>query len=399
VTTDWLLFFGGVAPLLFVVCPSKQSGATKNVAMRIYLFFLMALSLVLRSALADESAKPGTTAMASAEGNYTIKDFHFADGETLPQLRIHYRTLGEPVSSSGRIQNAVLLLHGTSSTGDAFLAEGFRSAMFGAGQPLDVSKYYLILPDSIGLGGSSKPSDGLHARFPHYGYHDMVEAQKQLLTQGLGVRHLAVVLGTSMGGMHAWLWAEEYPEMMDAVIPIASQAERISGRNLLWRRMICTAIRSDPEWKNGEYQTQPGSWQHIYPLFLMMLGNPRSLQQEAGSLEETRRFLDSAAASIRSNKLDANDLIYRLEASADYDPAPDLRKVRAAVLSINFADDEINPPELGFIARAKEAVPNGQFVLIPASNQTAGHQTLARAAVYEKEVADFLAKARSANSQ
>jgi homoserine O-acetyltransferase/O-succinyltransferase len=367
--------------------------------MRIYLFFLMALSLVLSPALADESAKPGITALASAEGNYTIKDFHFADGETLPQLRIHYRTLGKPATFSGRIQNAVLLLHGTSSTGDAFLAEGFRSAMFGAGQPLDVSKYYLILPDSIGLGGSSKPSDGLHARFPHYGYHDMVEAQKQLLTQGLGVSHLAVVLGTSMGGMHAWVWAEEYPEMMDAVIPIACQPERISGRNLLWRRMICTAVRSDPEWKNGEYETQPGSWQHIYPLFLMMLGTPHSFQQETGSLEETRGFLDSAAASIRSHKLDANDLIYRLEASADYDPAPDLRKVRAAVLSINFADDEINPPELGFIARAKEAVPSGEFVLIPASNQTAGHQTLARATVYEKAVADFLAKARSANSQ
>ena len=368
--------------------------------MKIYLFFPIALSFVLTAALAEESAKPGITAMASAEGNYTIKDFHFADGETLPQLRIHYRTLGKPVSSSGRIQNAVLLLHGTSSTGDAFLAEGFRSAMFGAGQPLDVSKYYLILPDSIGLGGSSKPSDGLHARFPHYGYHDMVEAQKQLLTQGLGVSHLAVVLGTSMGGMHAWLWAEAYPEMMDAVIPIACQAERISGRNLLWRRMISSAIRSDPEWKNGDYQTQPESWQHIYPLFLMMLGNPRSFQQETGSLEETRVFLDNAAALIRSNKLDANDLIYRLEASADYDPAPDLLKVRAVILSINFSDDEINPPELGFIARAKEAVPNGEFVLIPASNQTVRHQTLARAAVYGKYVGDFLAKAtRSANSQ
>jgi homoserine O-acetyltransferase/O-succinyltransferase len=361
--------------------------------MRIHFFIPIALSLVLRPVFAEESAKPDTTPLATAEGNYTIKDFHFSDGETLPELTIHYRTLGQPVSSSGHVKNAVLLLHGTSSTGDAFLAEGFRAAMFGAGQPLDASKYYLILPDSIGLGGSSKPSDGLHARFPHYGYHDMVEAQKQLVTQGLGINHLAVVLGTSMGGMHAWLWAERYPDMMDAIIPIACQAEKISGRNLLWRRMVSTAIRSDPDWKNGEYRSQPASWQHIYPLFLMMLGSPRSLQKETGTLEQTRAFLDKAASLIRSNELDANDLIYRLEASTDYDPVPDLGKVRAAVLSINFADDEINPPELGFIERAKSALPAGEFVLIPASNQTDGHRTLGRAAVYQKYIADFLAKA------
>jgi homoserine O-acetyltransferase/O-succinyltransferase len=361
--------------------------------MRIRLLISITLTLALPAALAEESAKSSSAASASAEGDYIIKDFHFTDGETLPELRIHYRAMGTPVSSSGHVRNAVLLLHGTSSTGDSFLAQGFRSAMFGPGQPLDASKYYLILPDSIGLGGSSKPSDGLHARFPHYGYHDMVAAQEQLVTQGLRVNHLAVILGTSMGGMHAWLWAEKYPEMMDAVIPIACQPERISGRNLLWRRMISAAVRSDPEWKNGDYRIQPGSWQHIYPLFLIMLGSPHSFQQETDSLEETRAFLDNAAASIRNNKLDANDVIYRLEASADYDPAPDLRKVRAAILSINFADDEINPPELGFIARAKDALPNGEFVLVPASNQTAGHGTLGKGAVYEKYVADFLPKA------
>jgi homoserine O-acetyltransferase len=197
--------------------------------MRIHFFLLIALSLVLSPALAEESAKPAGTLLGGIESNYSIKDFHFSDGETLPELRIHYRTLGKPISSSGHVQNAVLLLHGTSSTGDAFLAQGFRSAMFGPGQPLDASKYYLILPDSIGLGGSSKPSEGLHGRFPHYGYQDMVAAQNQLVTQGLGVNHLAVVLGTSMGGMHAWLWAEKYPNLMDAVIPIACQPEKISG--------------------------------------------------------------------------------------------------------------------------------------------------------------------------
>jgi homoserine O-acetyltransferase/O-succinyltransferase len=368
--------------------------------MRIHLFIPIALSLVLSPALAEESAKPASTPLANIEGNYSIKDFRFSDGETLPELKIHYRTLGKPISSSGQVQNAVLLLHGTSSTGDAFLDQGFRSVLFGPGQPLDVGKYYLIVPDSIGLGGSSKPSDGLHARFPHYGYHDMVEAQKQLVTQGLGVDHLAVVLGTSMGGMHVWLWAEKYPDLMDAVIPIASQPEKVSGRNLLWRRMISAGIRSDPEWKNGDYRTQPGSWQHIYPLFLMMLGSPRSFQQETATLEQTRAFLDNAAASIRNDELDANDMIYRLEASTDYDPAPDLGKVRAAVLSINFADDQINPPELGFIARAKNAIANGEFVLVPASNQTDGHRTLGKAAVYEKYIADFLTKTlRAAISQ
>jgi homoserine O-acetyltransferase/O-succinyltransferase len=332
----------------------------------------------------------GDSSFVSGEGTQIVRDFHFSSGETLPELKLNYRTLGKPVSSGGLIGNAVLLLHGTGSTGDAFLTEAFRTELFGPEKALDANKYYLILPDSIGMGGSSKPSDGLRARFPHYGYNDMVEAQKELVTQGLGIDHFAVVLGTSMGGMHTWLWSEKYPDMMDSIIAIACQAEKISGRNLLWRRMICSAIRSDPEWKNGEYQSQPGSLQHIYPLFLMKYGSPRSFQQEIGNLEQTRMFLDKAAAAIRNNEMDANDLIYRLEASADYDPAPDLKKVRAAILSINFADDAINPPELGFIARETKALPRGEFVLIPESDQTDGHWTLGRPAVYERYVAEFL---------
>jgi len=338
----------------------------------------------------ESLAKTSDSSLVSGEGTYSIKDFHFSSGETLPELKIHYRTLGKPVSAGGRIRNAVLLLHGTESTGDRFLTEAFRTELFGPGKALDANKYFLILPDSIGMGGSSKPSDGLRARFPHYGYNDMVEAQKQLVTQGLGIDHLAVVLGTSMGGMHTWLWAEKYPDMMDAVVPIACRAEKVSGRNLLWRRMICSAVRSDPEWKNGEYQSQPGSFQHIYPLSLMMYSSLRSLQQETGNLEQTRMFLDKSAAFIRNNGKDANDLVYRLEASADYDPAPDLKKVRAAVLSINFADDAINPPELGFIARERKALPSGEFVLIPEGDETEGHLTLGRPAVYERYVAEFL---------
>jgi homoserine O-acetyltransferase/O-succinyltransferase len=353
-------------------------------------FLFVAMALCLDAAFAEERINAGNNPLNLLEGDYTITEFRFTNGEKLPELRIHYRTVGKPAVVSGEIQNAILLLHGTSSTGAAFLADGFRSAMFGPGQPLDASKYYLILPDSIGLGGSSKPSDGLRARFPHYGYNDMVEAQKQLVTQGLRVQHLKAVLGTSMGGMHTWLWAEKYPTLMDGIIPIACQTERISGRNLLWRRLITTAVRSDPEWNNGDYRTQPGSLQHLYPLFLMMLGNAREFQTETATLDQTRAFLDKAAALIRNNELDANDLLYRLEASADYDPAPSLHRIEAAVLSINFADDEINPPELGFIERAKSSVPNGKFILVPASQQTIGHQTLGKAMVYREYVAEFL---------
>ena len=324
------------------------------------------------------------------EGDYQIHDFHFTDGESLPELKIHYRTVGEPVVVSGEIKNAVVLLHATTSTGAEFLTDGFRSPMFGPGQPLDASKYYIILPDAIGLGGSSKPSDGLHARFPHYGYNDMVEAQKQLVTQGLGVNHLKIVLGTSMGGMHTWLWAEKYPGLMDGIIPIVCQTEKVSGRNLLWRRLITTAIRTDPSWKEGEYQTQPWSLEHTYPLMLMMLGNAREFQTKTNTLEETRAYLDDAAAFIGRGDLDTNDVLYRLEASGDYDPAPDLGRVSAAVLSINFADDEINPPELGFIEREERAVPKGKFILVPASQQTLGHQTFGKAAVYQGYVAQFL---------
>ena len=353
-------------------------------------FLFITMTICLGPAFAEEGMNAGKDLPNLIEGDYTITGFDFANGEKLPELKIHYRTIGQPEVVSGEVQNAILLLHGTSSTAAAFLADGFRSAMFGPGQPLDASKYYLILPDSIGLGGSSKPSDGLHAHFPHYGYTDMVEAQKQLVTQGLKVHHLKAVLGTSMGGMHAWLWAEKYPTLMDGIIPIACQAEKISGRNLLWRRSITTAIRSDPEWDNGDYRTQPGSLQRIYPLFLMMLGNPRQFQAETATLDQTRAFLDKAAASIRDNELDANDLLYRLEASADYDPAPSLNRVEAAVLSINFADDAINPPELGFIERAKRVIPEGRFILIPASDQTIGHRTLGKATVYREYVAEFL---------
>jgi homoserine O-acetyltransferase/O-succinyltransferase len=290
------------------------------------------------------------------------------------------------------VKNAVLLIHGTTGTGKEFLAEGFRDVMFEAGQPLDAGKYYLILPDAIGLGGSSKPSDGLHDRFPRYGYKDMVAAEERLVTEGLGVRHLRLVFGVSMDGMHAWLWGEQYPAFMDAIIPVACQPDKIAGRNLLWRRIITSAVRSDPEWHGGDYHRPPSSLARVYPILKLMSSNAAQLQQEFAGVEQVDDWLESVAAFCRSGQVDANDLVRRFEASADYDPAPNLEKIQAPVLAINFADDELNPPELGITDHAKQGVRNGQFVLIPASSQTQGHMTLGKSSIYAPIVADFLAK-------
>lgn len=331
--------------------------------------------------------------LITAESDYAIKDFHFSDGESLPELKLHYRTIGRPAHNplTGEVQNAVLLIHGTTNTGKMFLAQGFRGAMFQPGQPLDATKYYLILPDAIGLGDSSKPSDGLHDRFPHYGYKDMVVAEQRLVTEGLGIKHLRLVFGTSMGGMHAWLWGEQYPTLMDAIIPVACQPARIAGRNLFWRRIITTAIRSDPEWNGGEYRQPPSSLAWVYPIFRLMTSSAVQLQKELVSVEQVTAQLQSIAESCQSGQVDANDLVHRLEASADYDPAPDLGNIRAAVLAISFADDALNPPELDSFDLAKQQLPHGQFVMVPASSQTEGHVTLLKASVYASLIADFLA--------
>lgn len=351
------------------------------------------LPLTFAQVAPGKSAADGDP-LVSAESDYIVKDFHFVNGESLPELKLHFRTIGQPASdpSTGEVKNAVLLIHGTTGTGEDFLAKDFREAMFEPGQPLDATKNYLILPDAIGLGGSSKPSDGLHDRFPSYGYQDMVAAEERLVTEGLGIKHLRLVFGTSMGGMHAWLWGERYPAFMDAIIPVACQPDKIAGRNLLWRRMITTAVRSDPEWNGGDYLRPPSSLARVYPIFRLMTSNAVQLQQELPDVEEVNAWLESIAEFCRSGQIDANDLIHRFEASVDYDPAPDLERIQSAVLAINFADDELNPPELGIFDRTKQRVRNGQFVLIPASSQTQGHMTNRKASVYAPYVADFLAK-------
>ena len=260
------------------------------------------------------------------------------------------------------VRNAVLILHGTGGSGASLVRAEFAGELFGPGQPLDASRYFIVLPDGIGHGHSSKPSDGLHARFPHYGYRDMVEAEYRLLTEGLKVNHARLVMGTSMGGMHTWLWGELHPQFMDALMPLASLPTQISGRNRVWRRLVIDAIRNDPDWHDGEYQAQPPSLRTALEMLWLMGSNPVLRQQEAPTLAEADRVID-AAVSEGMKTQDANDILYALAASHDYDPGPALEKIEAPLLAVNSADDLINPPELGILEREIRRVPHGRAVV------------------------------------
>jgi homoserine O-acetyltransferase len=327
---------------------------------------------------------------APAQSDYVIHDFHFRSGEVLPELRVHYRTLGTPRrDEKGIVRNAVLILHGTTGHGSNFLRPEFAGQLFGKGQLLDATRYYLILPDGIGHGKSSKPSDGLHAKFPRYGYPDMIEAQYRLLTEGLKVDHLRLVMGTSMGGMHTWLWGEMHPDIMDALMPLASLPTQISGRNRVWRRMIIDDIRTDPEWQDGEYKTQPHGLRLAAETLFFMGNNPAQRQKEAPTLVRADEMLDrSINNSIKT--MDANDVLYALDASRDYDPGPDLEKIQAPLLAINFADDLINPPELRVLEHEIKRVNHGKAIVMPATDQTRGHGTHTLASVWKQHLAKFL---------
>jgi homoserine O-acetyltransferase len=331
------------------------------------------------------------------EGDYTIRDFRFASGDRLPELRIHYRTLGQPSrDEKGIVRNAVLILHGTTGNGGGFLRPDFAGELFGSGQPLDATRYYIVLPDSIGHGKSSKPRDGLHARFPEYGYLDMVAAQHELLTQGLKVNHLRLVLGTSMGGMHTWLWGEVYPDFMDALLPLASLPAQISGRNRLWRRIIVDAIRGDPAWNKGEYKSQPPSLVTAAQMLMLMSSNPVERHREGPTLQRADQAIDAFVTGQRK-LLDANNVLYALSASRDYDPAPRLAGIKAPLLAINFADDLINPPELGILEREIKRVPRGKAILVPMSDQTKGHGTHTLAAIWKQHLVVLLKESERAS--
>jgi homoserine O-acetyltransferase len=317
------------------------------------------------------------------EADATLKDFRFSTGETL-DVRIHYRTVGKLQGN-----NAVLILHGTTGSGAQFSNDNFAGQLFGPGQPLDAARYFLVLPDNLGHGRSSKPSDGMRAKFPRYGYRDMIAAQHRLLTEHLGVKHLRLVMGTSMGGMHTWMWASLHPEFMDALLPLASLPAQISGRNRFWRRVVIDAIRGDPEWKHGDYERQPASLRTAAGMLMLMSSNPVRRQKEAPTLAEADAAVDKYVAGA-VQRLDANDVLYAVEASWDYDPAPGLEKVTAPLLAINFADDLINPPELGILEREIKRVKKGEAITIPMSEQTAGHGTHTLAAVWKQHLVELL---------
>jgi homoserine O-acetyltransferase/O-succinyltransferase len=325
------------------------------------------------------------------EGDFVLHDFHFKSGETLAEVRMHYYTLGKPVKdSSGRTTNAVLLLHGTGGSGRSLLSPLFAGVLFGPGQLLDVNRYFVILPDNIGHGKSSKPSDGLHAHFPQYDYDDMVAAQHELLEKGLGVNHLRLVLGTSMGCMHSWVWGETYPDFMDALMPLACLLVQIAGRNRVWRDMVIQGIRQDPDWKGGDYTTEPRAAVQISADFLIIAGGaPLVMQKNLPTREAADKYVDDTVKRTAAG-LDANDFLYAVSASRNYDPSSQLDKITAPVMFINSADDFINPPELGIAEREIKKVKNGRFVLIPISDKTHGHGTHTDAAVWQDHLKELL---------
>jgi homoserine O-acetyltransferase len=326
-------------------------------------------------------------ALAVSEGDLTVKDFRFASGETLPALRLHYRTLGTPGLP------AVLVLHGTTGSGAQFLGDSFAGALFGPGQLLDASRHFIVLPDGIGHGGSSKPSDGLHARFPHYAYADMVEAQRRVLDE-LGVKHLRLIVGTSMGCMHGWLWAERWPSLTDAVFPLACLPVQIAGRNRMLRRMMIDSIKGDPAWNGGEYSAQPlQGLRGAMEVLFFMVSAPLVQQAHAPTRDEADRYYEDWLKK-RLSAADANDFLYAFEASRDYDPSPSLEKIEAAVTAVNSADDQINPPELGILEREIKRVRRGKAIVLPIGPQTRGHGTHTNAPAWKDHLAELLERTR-----
>ncbi len=339
---------------------------------------LAALALALAAALSFAQDYPNRK-----EGSWIAKDFRFHTGETLPELRLHYTTLGDPKNE------AVLVLHGTTGSGAGMLNPNFGGELFGPGQPLDAARYFIVLPDAVGHGKSSKPSDGLRAKFPRYNYDDMVNAQHRLVTEGLGLKRARLVIGNSMGGMNVWLWGVKFPDFADALVPMASMPIAMSGRNYIMRRLIVDSIRNDPDWKNGDYAAQPKSalFAQVYYGFATNGGN-QALQRLAPTREAADKLLDGRLGAKYT--ADANDNLYQWDSSRDYNPSAALERIQAHVLAINSADDERNPPELGVMERELKRIRNARLLLIPGGPQTAGHGTTAQARWWKNEMAGWL---------
>jgi homoserine O-acetyltransferase len=340
---------------------------------------------------ARPAATPAPPPMRPREGDFVLRDFKFRSGESLTELKIHYLTLGRPLrDSSGSIVNAVLVLHGTGGTGRQFLSPQFANVLYPPGGLLDTTRTYVILPDGIGHGRSSKPSDGLKMKFPKYDYDDMVEAQYRLVTEYLGVKKLRLVMGTSMGGMHTWVWGETHPDAMRALMPLGCNPIEIAGRNRLWRAMVLDAIKSDPAWHDGDYVNQPSSGLRAAADLLIIAGTaPALMQREMPKRDSVESYLERTLPA-RIAQLDANDLIYQIDASRNYNPEPDLEKITAPLVWVNSGDDFINPPELGIAEKLMPRVKHGRYVLVPASDKTHGHGTHTWAEFWKDELAALL---------
>jgi homoserine O-acetyltransferase len=336
------------------------------------------------------AAAQTTPAYTGTPGDYTIASFHFGSGEPLPALKLHYLTLGTPHrNAAGHVDNAVLLLHGTGGKASSLFAQQFSSVLFGPGQPLDITKFYLIFPDDIGHGDSSKPSDGLHMRFPPYDYDDMVRSQHEMLLEALHVDHLRLILGTSMGCMQGFVWGETYPGFADALMPLACNVVPLAGRNREWRYMAIQALKSDPAFQNGEYTTEPPALTFANDLILLAGGAPLQLQKNYPTRAQVEAYVDSTIARTNATT-DANNMIYYLDASRNYDPSPALARITVPVMWVNSADDFVNPPELGLAETMVHQMPRAKFVLIPISDATRGHGTHTQAAVWKDYLIELL---------
>ncbi|SDR49574.1 homoserine O-acetyltransferase [Paraburkholderia fungorum] len=353
-----------------------------------------AFGLCIAAAAGIDTAYASEAAQSAApelSADFVAHDFQFSDGTVLPDVRIHYVTIGTPHRDAhGRIDNAVLLMHGTTSSSQEFLTPLMRRELYAPGQPLDAQRYFVVIPDGLGRGGSSKPSDGLRTRFPRYGYTDVVEANHQLLVDGLHVTHLRLVLGVSMGGMQTWMWGERYPDMADALMPVVSQPIAIAGRNWLWRQMVIGAIRNDPDWHNGDYAAEPVQWLRVMPLFAVLTGNPARLQAQAPDRKTATDLYDNLVEQAR--KSDANDVLYWFDSSYDYNPTAQLNRIRARVLAVNFDDDLLNAVDLDVMQRLIPAVANGRFVEVPETAHSYGHQTQTHPEVWKQYVSELLAQ-------
>ena len=325
------------------------------------------------------------------EGDYVVDNFQFKSGENLAKLNLHYTTIGKiTYGTDGRVNNAILIMHGTTGSGTGFLSPLFAGNLFGPGQILDANKYFIILTDDIGHGKSSKPSNGLHMKFPKYNYDDMVLANYKLLTEHLNVNHLRLVMGTSMGGMHTWVWGYTYPDFMDALMPLASLPVEIAGRNRIQRKMAINLIEMDKEWKGGEYTVQPKEGLTGAILAMMfMVSSPLQWQLKAPTRETAEQMMDKMVARYLS-VLDANDMIYAFDASRDYNPAPYLTKISAPLYAINSADDQVNPPELGLMEKEIMNVKKGKYILLPITDKTSGHGTHSNPTIWGKYLEELM---------